>query len=101
MREFGKSLSEQIIEQSLLELPEQRAGYNDRSAWLMAVVSQLAYFEFENHRTVADLAADLAKLGSDKRKTKHLLPSQVGGLFTGGPESRYEFLAQSSASSAT
>ena len=93
MREFEKPLSEQIIEQSLLELPEQRAGYSDRTAWLMAVMSQLAYFEFENRRTVADLAADLAKLGSDKRKIKHLLLSQVGGLFTGGPESRYEFLA--------
>ena len=93
MREFEKPISEQIIERSLLDLPEQRAGYSDRTAWLMAVMSQLAYFEFENRRTLTDLAADLAKLGSDSRKIRNLLQSQVGGLFTGGSDSRLELLA--------
>ncbi len=93
MREFEKPISEQIIEPSLLDLPEQRAGYSDRTAWLMAAMSQLAYCEFENHRTVTDLAADLAKLGSNPSKIKDLLLSQVGGLFTGGPDSRQAHLA--------
>ena len=93
MREFEKPISEQIVEPSLLDLPEQRAGYSDRTAWLMAVMSQLAYFEFENRRTVADLAADLAKLGGDSGEIKRHLLSQIGSLFTGGPESRLAFLS--------
>ncbi len=92
-REFEQPISERIIERSLLDLPEQRAGYSDRTAWLMAVMSQLAYFEFENRRTAADLAADLAKFGGDAGKIERYLLSRIGGLFSGGPESHLEFLS--------
>ena len=93
MREFEKPINQGIIEKSLLGLPEQRAGYSDRTAWLMSVMSQLAYFEFENRRTVADLAADLVAFGSDKDKIIRYLQGQVGVLFSGTPESRREYLA--------
>lgn len=92
MREFEKPISEQIIEQSLLALPEQRAGCSDRTAWLMAVMSQLAYFEFENKTTMDELAADLVELGGNKRKIKRYLQSQIGALHFEGPDSRREFL---------
>ena len=93
MREFEKPISGQMIERSLLELPEQRAGYSDRTAWLMAVMSQLAYFEFENRRTVAKLAEDLARLGGDAGKIAAYLQGQLGNSFAAGPESGREFLA--------
>ena len=92
-REHEKPISERIVERSLLALPEQRAGYSDRTAWLMAVMSQLAYFEFENRRDLAELAADLAKLGGNAGKIEERLRSRRGDLFTGGPDSRLKFLA--------
>ena len=93
MREFEKPISGQIIEPSLLELPEQRAGYSDRTAWLMAVMSQLAYFKFENWRTMSELSADLAQFGGDPGKIENYLRSRAGTLFSTGPDSRREFLA--------
>ncbi|MBU1043169.1 MAG: lipase family protein [Candidatus Omnitrophica bacterium] len=35
--------------EKLLKSPVKRAAYSDRTAWLMAEMSQLAYFEFENN----------------------------------------------------
>ena len=93
MREFEKPISGQIIEQSLLDLPEQRAGYSDRTAWLMAVMSQLAYFEFESRRTVADLAEDLARLGGDAGKIEAFLRRRSGDLQSAGLDSQAQFLA--------
>ena len=46
--------------QSLLASPTRRAAYSDRTAWLMAAMSELAYYKFEGESTFADLASDLA-----------------------------------------
>ena len=55
--EFEKPTDSSIIEPSLLGLPSHRVGYSDRTAWLMATMSQLAYFRFESTQTIAELAA--------------------------------------------
>ena len=94
MREFEKPVSGQIIERSLLDLPEQRAGYSDRTAWLMAVMSQLAYFEFENRRGTAELAADLARMGGDQGRIARYLEAQAGVMISTGPDRQREFLDQ-------
>jgi len=46
----------------LLNLPLVRAAYSDRTAWLMARCSQLAYVHFEDDKK-PDLEASLAELG--------------------------------------
>mgnify|MGYP000190875817 CR=1 FL=1 len=52
----------------LLEQPVARAAYSDRTAWLMAVLSSLAYVKFEGEDTEAkinraNLIATLANVG--------------------------------------
>lgn len=47
----------------LLTPPTRRAAYSDRTAWLMAVMSQLAYLPFEgppNHEDLREIAAAIA-----------------------------------------
>ncbi len=51
----------------LLEPPVRRAAYSDRTAWLMAVMSQLAYVQFEEAEPLDQLAKALA-LESDQTK---------------------------------
>ena len=43
--------------ESLLEPPIKRAAYSDRTAWLMAVMSSLAYIRFEQPTSIVTLAA--------------------------------------------
>ena len=49
---------------SLLASPTRRAAYSDRTAWLMAAMSELAYYKFEGESTFADLVSDLAGISS-------------------------------------
>lgn len=53
--------------QGLLTPPVGRAAYSDRTAWIMAEMSRLAYFKFEGSLELADIAASLVK-NSDKKK---------------------------------
>src|SRR3981189_1417137 len=57
----------------LLQLPVMRAAYSDRTAWLMARCSQLAYLEFESGQE-PQLRAGLQELG-----LTYLLPFSKGG----------------------
>ena len=52
---------------SLTEPPIKRAAYSDRTAWLMAVMSALAYVRFEQPTAIEELAGKLAK-ELDERK---------------------------------
>lgn len=79
MHEFEKPIDKAIIESSLLGLPSQRVGYSDRTAWLMAVMSQLAYFQFENKREMTEIAADLARM-SDSERISTYLQNIIGAL---------------------
>jgi triacylglycerol lipase len=51
---------------SLLRPPVSRAAYSDRSAWLMAEMSRLAYFKFEGGIELKDLADKLSEETSPK-----------------------------------
>ena len=44
--------------------PVRRAAYSDRTAWLMAILSELAYarFDEEDENSILELAAELAEL---------------------------------------
>jgi len=55
----------------LLTAPVRRAAYSDRTAWLMASMSELAYWPHEGGDKIVDVVADLvvAARGDDK-KTK-------------------------------
>lgn len=43
----------------LLSAPVRRAAYSDRTAWLMASMSELAYWQFEGSDKMLDVVADL------------------------------------------
>ena len=49
---------------SELRPPVKRAAYSDRTAWLMAILSEIAYmrFEEEDQKAVLSLAVEMAKL---------------------------------------
>lgn len=46
----------------LLDPPVQRAAYSDRTAWLMAVLSKLAYIRFEDATPLEDAATKIGQL---------------------------------------
>ena len=93
MHEFEKPIDASIVEKSLIGLPSHRVGYSDRTAWLMATMSQLAYFQFENKKTISEVAADLARL-TNKEEISSYLQNIIGALDHGDAESRRNFLAQ-------
>ncbi|MCY4127627.1 MAG: lipase family protein, partial [Gammaproteobacteria bacterium] len=93
MHEFEKPIDASIVEKSLIGLPSHRVGYSDRTAWLMATLSQLAYFQFENKKTISEVAADLARL-TNKEEISSYLQNIIGALDHGDAESRRNFLAQ-------
>ncbi len=58
----GQDISMYFKYKELLNPPVMRAAYSDRTAWLMAVMSKLAYFPFENDDT--ELKQALAEAGA-------------------------------------
>ena len=50
-----------VIAEHLIEPPVRRAAYSDRTAWLMAVMSLLAYVRFEAPAPLSELAGKLAR----------------------------------------
>ncbi|VAW53621.1 hypothetical protein MNBD_GAMMA06-260 [hydrothermal vent metagenome] len=50
----------------LLKPPVNRAAYSDRTAWLMAEMARLAYFNFEGSLNIDDIAKSLAGESSEK-----------------------------------
>ncbi len=60
--------------ESLLEPPGHRAAYSDRTAWLMAVMSQLAYLPFEGAPDKDELLA-IAKSIAEKRDVATVVTS--------------------------
>jgi triacylglycerol lipase len=51
---------------NLLKTPGKRAAYSDRTAYMMAEMSRLAYFRFEGGRNIAEILESLKKLTSSK-----------------------------------
>ena len=92
VREFEKGTDRSIVEPTLLQLPSHRVGYSDRTAWLMATMSQLAYFRFENTRSIAEIAAELAEISS-KDEIVLYLQNILAGLDDEGDGGRRRLLA--------
>lgn len=64
---------------SLRKPPIRRAAYSDRTAWLMAVMSSLAYVRFEQPTPLGELAEELAKEVNERKiltKLNTLLASE-------------------------
>lgn len=51
-----------FAESAIKKSPTLRAAYSDRTAWLMASMSELAYFKFEGEVSFADLAKEFAAM---------------------------------------
>ena len=69
---------------NLLEPPIRRAAYSDRMAWLMAVMSKLAYVRFEEPTPLKDLAKSLLKEKQERKilaKLNALVAAQTGDRF--------------------
>ena len=70
---------------SALKPPAKRAAYSDRTAWLMAILSELAYMQFdeEDRSRLLDLATELAEL-NDRVAIADKLMAVAGRLETVG-----------------
>jgi triacylglycerol lipase len=55
------------MDDRLLKPPIRRAAYSDRTAWLMAVMSSLAYVRFEQPAALGELAAQLSKEANERK----------------------------------
>ena len=65
-------------DKSLLGSPVSRAAYSDRTAWLMAEMSRLAYFKFEGEDSLESLSDDLMKINDRDefiKQVKGVLPA--------------------------
>ena len=89
--DFEKPIDGTLFEPTLLALPTQRVGYSDRTSWLMSVMSQLAYFQFENSGNLSSIIDDLVKL-SGREQQVEFLRSIIGGLDKGSSDDRKEAL---------
>ena len=61
-----------------MSVPVKRAAYSDRTAWIMAILAELAYIPFdeESEQTILSLAAELAKLTAQDKIAERLTEFQ-------------------------
>lgn len=76
----------------LLSPPVKRAAYSDRTAWLMAEMSRLAYDKFEGGRSLKSLAESLTEITDDKKKVVRLLKEYIENVGTSGVKARQELI---------
>ena len=61
-------MSEYFAEKDLLKVaPTNRAAFSDRTAYVMAEMSRLAYFKFEGGNSISDFLADAKKIVKDEK----------------------------------
>ena len=60
-------MSEYFAEKDLLKAPTNRAAFSDRTAYVMAEMSRLAYFKFEGGNSISDFLADAKKIVKDEK----------------------------------
>ncbi|MFW5661486.1 MAG: hypothetical protein ACOC05_08880, partial [Oceanicaulis sp.] len=79
------SAAEIQIVHELLDPPVKRAAYSDRKAWMMAVMSQLAYLPFEGPpsatrvREIAEAIARTGDAAAIARELERMLSAHAGG----------------------
>jgi len=76
-----------------LKVPTKRAAYSDRTAWLMAIMAELAYVPFDQDgpNELLSLALDLARLGvkhglvdlDDRSMVSDLVRAEIDSLLQG------------------
>jgi triacylglycerol lipase len=76
---------------ALLSPPVKRAAYSDRTAWLMAEMSRLAYEKFEGNNSLKEISAKLANV-SDTREIEKIMAVFLAKLKEAG-ETGEEHLA--------
>ena len=61
-----------------MTVPVKRAAYSDRTAWIMAILAELAYtpFDEESEQTILSLAAELAQLTEQDKIAERLTAFQ-------------------------
>lgn len=61
-----------------MSVPVKRAAYSDRTAWIMAILAELAYtpFDEESEQTILSLAPELAKLTEQDKIAERLTEFQ-------------------------
>ena len=61
-----------------MSVPVKRAAYSDRTAWIMAILAELAYtpFDEESQQTILSLAAELAELTEQDKIAERLTAFQ-------------------------
>jgi triacylglycerol lipase len=64
--EGRKPMQSYFSNSKLLKTPGKRAAYSDRTAYMMAEMSRLAYFRFEGGRNITEILESLKKLISSK-----------------------------------
>lgn len=74
---------------SKLEPPVRRAAYSDRTAWLMAIMSELAYtrFDEEDENSVVELATELAAISEPEEIARKLRAFHKTMALMRGPSS--------------
>ena len=65
-------------ELATMSVPVKRAAYSDRTAWIMAILAELAYtpFDEESKQTILSLAEELAKLTEQDKIVERLTAFQ-------------------------
>ena len=65
-------------ELATMSVPVKRAAYSDRTAWIMAILAELAYtpFDEESEQTILSLAAELAQLTEQDKIAERLTAFQ-------------------------
>lgn len=87
----------QLIE-TYPRVPVKRAAYSDRTAWLMAVLSELAYtrFDQEDDSSILSLARELAELTNQEQIVERLrdLAAILGASGQASPGGKNELLRE-------
>lgn len=93
-------MSNYFSNQDLLKVPSKRAAFSDRSAYLMAEMSRLAYFKFEGGSNIEEIIEQVRTLfpKSDKLAAlEPLLRSNIVGSSRADAEHALELILQNSA----
>lgn len=77
----------------LLEPPVKRAAFSDRTAYLMAEMSRLAYFKFEGGNNLDEIMKVVSEIVHDKEKCKKLERLITAVAVANGAEEAEQILA--------
>ncbi len=75
-------------ENTLLNPPVKRAAYSDRTSWLMAEMSRLAYTKFEGDKSLEELAEEIIKKADKPENIVPILSQLMDGDTLGQKEAR-------------